>query len=162
MIAPDILVRTRLLQLRDMRQVEPFLLGLDVRDRHARFGLAVSDWWIGAYAARLDPDRLVLAGGFAADRLVALAEAHPAPSAGTVEVAVAVHASRRRLGVGTNLVLMAMEEAFARGARAAGFTFGEDPALTGFMASLGATMDASRGHAVIGAVAGRAVMREVA
>src|SRR4051812_15062598 len=94
-------IRTRLLGPDDMGGAEQLLLALDARDRHARFHFGVSDWWIGAYVGGLDPARMILVGGFAGNRLVGLAEAHPVASAPVAEMAVTVHPAYRRAGVGT-------------------------------------------------------------
>jgi len=142
--------RTRLLEAADLPQVEELLLALDGHDRQARFHLAVSDWWIGAYVGGLDPVRMILVGAFAGRRLVGLAEAHLAASAPVAEMAVVVHPSHRRGGLATRLVRLALNFAFTRGVGTAEFAFGRDnSALIGFVDALGATVSAVQGHAVI-------------
>ena len=145
--------RIRRLSPANMRQVERFLLSLDAEDRHARFHLAVSDWWISAYVHALDPARVTLIGAFSDTHpatLIALAEAHPVGSAAAAEMAVVVHPSYRRAGIATRLVLDALRQAFAAGAQAAEFAYapGNLP-LIALLNSLGAKVRAVRGHAVI-------------
>jgi ribosomal protein S18 acetylase RimI-like enzyme len=153
---PDGAVRIRLLGRGDMRQVERHLLALDMRDRRARFHAAVSDWMITAYVSQLDPKRVVLVGavGRATGRLIGLAEAHPAASPHTVEMAVTVEPPCRRRGLGQRLVAQALARAFASGAETAEFLFTHsNAALAGLAAALGAKVDMPRGYAAISRVA---------
>src|SRR3954468_23794394 len=83
----------------DLPEVERFLVALDADDRHARFHLAVSDWWMSAYVQSLDPARVILIGAFWTNPLVGLAEGHPAGSAAAAELAVVVHPACRRAGL---------------------------------------------------------------
>lgn len=154
--AEAVTTRIRRLGPGDMARVEGLLLALDPIDRYARFHSGVSDWWVAAYAHRLDPARAILIGAFcpSSGRLLGLAEAHPTTPPRTVEMAVIVHPSHRRRGLGQRLVAEALAHAFARGAETAEFSFiPSNTALVGLVAALGARFDVLRGHAVIGRAA---------
>jgi ribosomal protein S18 acetylase RimI-like enzyme len=146
-------LRVRPLGRADLPEVERHLLALGPADRRARFGLALGDAAVAAYARRIDPDRAVLVG--AADgpggRLVGLAEAQPTGAPGRVEMAVSVHAPHRRRGLGRRLVGAALAAAFeARGAEAAEFLFdpGNRP-IAGLVRALGARIGATLDRAEV-------------
>jgi GNAT superfamily N-acetyltransferase len=142
----------RRLDRRDLPEVERHLLALEPADRRARFGSAFSDAAVLAYVRSLDLARGVLVGAVdeASGRILGLAEAHPGPSAGWVEVAVSVQAPHRRCGLGRGLVSAALAGAFERGAEAAEFLFapGNRP-IAGLVRALGARIDATLDRAEI-------------
>jgi GNAT superfamily N-acetyltransferase len=107
---------------------------------------------INAYVRQLDPECVILVGALdhATGRLLGVAEAHPASSFNTVEMAVTVEPSCRHRGLGRLLVTQALTHAFARGAEAAEFLFiPSNAALAGLAAALGAKVDVLLGYAVI-------------
>ena len=136
----------------DLPEVERHLLELGPADRRARFGTALSDAAIAAYAWRIDPDQAVLIGAVhePSGRILGLAEAQPADVSGWVELAVSVHASHQRHGLGRHLVDAALAAAFARGAEAAEFRFAPDNRpIAGLIQALGARIDATLDRAEI-------------
>jgi GNAT superfamily N-acetyltransferase len=145
-------LRIRPLGRGDLPEVERHLLAFGPVDRHARFGSALGDAAVAAYARRIDPDRAVLVGAVdgPSGRLVGLAEAQPAAAPHRVEMAVSVHAPHRRHGLGRRLVAQAVAGAFGRGAEAAEFLFdpGNRP-IAGLVRALGARIDATLDRAEI-------------
>jgi pimeloyl-ACP methyl ester carboxylesterase/ribosomal protein S18 acetylase RimI-like enzyme len=146
-------LRLRRLGRHDLPEVERHLLALGPLDRHARFGSALGDAAVAAYARRIDPGRAVLVGAVdgPSGRLVGLAEAQPAAAPHRVEMAVSVHAPHRRRGLGRRLLGAAMAAAFEeRGAEAAEFLFapGNRP-IVGLVRALGARIGATMDRAEV-------------
>jgi GNAT superfamily N-acetyltransferase len=145
-------LRIRPLGRGDLPEVERHLLAFGPADRHARFGSALGDVAVAAYARRIDPGRAVLMGAVdgPSGRLVGLAEAQPTAAPRRVEVAVSVHAPHRRRGLGRRLAGAAVAAAFGRGAEAAEFLFapGNRP-IAGLVRALGARVDATLDRAEI-------------
>nr|WP_302474165.1 GNAT family N-acetyltransferase [Roseococcus sp. MDT2-1-1] len=142
----------RRLAASDLSRIERHLLGLDAADRRARFGLALGDAAVHAYAQRLDLERAVVFG--AIDRLsgelLGIAEAQPVHFMHRVEVAVSVHPGHRRRGIGRLLVSAALAAAFARGAHVGEFVFAPaNRPIVALMRSLDAWMAGTMDRAEI-------------
>lgn len=117
----------RRLKADDLPAIEAHLLALETSDRHSRFHALLGDDAIRGYIARIDFERMILAGAFDEEtgRLVGLAEAHlDAPTSPLrAEVSVSVLASHRGHGIGRLLTAVALDDAAARGTRRADFYF---------------------------------------
>jgi ribosomal protein S18 acetylase RimI-like enzyme len=132
-------LQIRILNDRDLPQIERHLLALDSISRRSRFGSVFADTSVVGYVRRIDLERALMVGAVdRTDGLVGLAEAQPTKSALQVEMAVSVHVPYRRRGLGGYLVTRAMTNAFARGAEVAEFLFARDnQASVGLVRSLG-------------------------
>jgi GNAT superfamily N-acetyltransferase len=110
--------RLRRLGAADLPEIERHLLGLDLVDRNARFHSGFGDAAVTTYARGLDFAVGILVGATQGpgNRILGLAEAHPAGAPRTVELAVSVLATHRRRGLGRRLLAHALELAFAAGA----------------------------------------------
>src|SRR2546423_2551443 len=86
--------------------LERHLLALGAQDRRLRFGTALSDDGIRAYAGRIDFERDAVFGVFDDDLALAGA-AHLARDAGHAELGVSVLPERRRRGLGGALLARA-------------------------------------------------------
>jgi pimeloyl-ACP methyl ester carboxylesterase/ribosomal protein S18 acetylase RimI-like enzyme len=137
-------VRLRPLGADDLPDIESHLLALDATDRRHRFGSAVGDFAVAAYARGIDPARAVLFGAVdePSGRILGLAEAQPGTAPGQVELAVSVHAEHRCRGLGRSLAGAAVAAAFARGAEVAEFLFAADNrAIAAMVHALGARIE---------------------
>jgi ribosomal protein S18 acetylase RimI-like enzyme len=146
--AGDLLIRR--LGHDDLPEIERHLLALSQTERRARFGTALGDPGITAYARKMDFVRALLVGAVdgPSGRVVGLAEAQPTAAPGRVEMAVSVHAKHRRQGLGRRLLADALAGAFARGAEAAEFLFAPDNRpIAGLVRALGARIDATMDRA---------------
>jgi len=136
----------------DLPEIERHLLALSQTERRARFGTALGDAAIVAYARQIDPTRGILMGVVdeLSGRILGLAEAQPADAPGWVEVAVSVQAPHRQRGLGRYLVGAVLAAAFERGAEAAEFLFapGNRP-IAGLVRALGARINATLDRAEI-------------
>jgi pimeloyl-ACP methyl ester carboxylesterase len=140
-------VRLRPLGAGDLPDIEDHLLALDPIDRCRRFGSAMGDFAVAAYARGIDPARAVLFGAVdePSGRILGLAEAQPGTAPGQVEVAVSVHVEHRCRGLGRSLTRAAVAAAFARGAEVAEFLFAADNrAITAIVRALGARIEVGR------------------
>lgn len=149
----------RRLAVEDLAAIEHHLLTLEPIARRWRFHSAISDWAVSSYARGLKTTAGVLVGATEChgERIVGLAEAHPAAAPRTVDVAISVLASHRRRGLGGELVNCAVAVAFAEGAAAAEFLFDPDNvAAARIVARLGARSNI-RGRAVLRAPAERSI-----
>jgi RimJ/RimL family protein N-acetyltransferase len=110
----------RALSQRHRERITQHLLQLDARDRHLRFGFAVSDEKIAEYVAGVDFDRDEVFGVFNR-RLQLIATAHLAfftnPPGNSAEFGVSVLGSHRGRGIGARLFDRAVLEARNRGVR---------------------------------------------
>jgi ribosomal protein S18 acetylase RimI-like enzyme len=135
----------------DMPALEEHLLKLAPQDRRARFLSYISDELIFAYVRRLDPFRLVLIAAFdSGERIVGLAEVHPAAGIGRAEAGVTVDVAFRRHGLGRQLVARALGLAFARGVQSVEFNFTpSNRALVCLVQSLGGRIGPTLDYASI-------------
>jgi GNAT superfamily N-acetyltransferase len=146
-------VRVRPLDAGDLPDIERHLLALDPADWRSRFGSAIADIAVMAYARGIDPAQAVLFGAVdeASGRLLGVAEAQPGEAPGKVELAVSVHAGHRRRGLGRSLVGAAIAAAFRRGAEVAEFLFAPDNrAVVALIRALDARIESrGLGHAAL-------------
>jgi hypothetical protein len=144
-------LHVRSLEGGDLAEIERHLLALDFMSRRMRFGSAFADTSVVAYAFGIDLHRAVLVGAFdGSSGIVGLAEAQPTSSPHRVEMAVSVHMPYRLKRLGSHLVALAMNAAFARGAEVAEFRFARDNrAIVGLIRTLGGRFTATFDHAEI-------------
>ena len=145
-------MRIRPLGPGDLADVERHLLSLDIRDRNARFGGAVSDEGISRYVRRTDFSRTVLVGAIEPGdgRIIGLGEAQPTDRPGVMELAVTVDRAYRRRELGQHLLKQLLTLAFIHGAEIAEFIF--DPgngAIAGLIRTLGVRVDPTLDRAEI-------------
>jgi GNAT superfamily N-acetyltransferase len=147
-------LQVRRLRAEDLGAMERHLLELAPSDRRSRFLYRPDDRAINAYVRGLDPSKVILIGAFdTSERLVGLAEAHPAAATCTVEIAITIAAEWRRCGLGAHLVARSVKLAFAQGARSAQFNFASDNAAVVRLArALGGRTGIAPGQAEIGRI----------
>ena len=134
-------LRLRQLTAGDAGAIEAHLLGLDMMSRNSRFHCALGDYAVAQYARCFDAavDTLFGAVDARSGCIVALAEARRADVSYSVDLAVSVHPSHRRRGLGRSLAARAVAAAFARGATEARLRFAPaNPAAARIAAGLGA------------------------